>query len=140
MAWHLLKSTKNYFIDSILAPDIAPPIVTLMLRQAKFFHSLLDSPSCEVQVLSRLSARDVRSNLGSNLSHIQRESRLDPWIFGGERLKDQLCDFHHVPVPEADSWRIGYMAKLQCQRLLHHFNGCEKDEHLEAIVHSLASS
>ena len=91
-------------------------------------------------MLSRLSARDVRSNLGSNLSHIKRESQLDPWLFGGQRLKDELCVFHHVPVPETDTWRIGYMAKLQCERLLNHFNGCDKDDHLDALIHSLAST
>ena len=56
----------------------------LNTRQLTFFRSLLESPSPEMQTLCQLSARDLRTTLGLNLAHIQAETGLTPWEFGGE--------------------------------------------------------
>ena len=84
MIWHLPRNTRSYFIEELLAPDSVSPCVSLMTRQSKFFHSLLANPSIEAQTLSRLAARDIRSNLGSNLAHMRQESGLCPWKYGGK--------------------------------------------------------
>ena len=45
--------------------------VSLMMKLVAFFRSLLASPSGEVQVVARLAARDMRSNMGKNLALIR---------------------------------------------------------------------
>ena len=140
LAWGLPRNSKNFLIGSLLAPHISPPVVTLMHRQAKFFHTLLQSPSQEIQVLARLSARDVRTNIGSNLDQIRIESGLHPWTYGGLRLKEELSSFHHVMVPGADIWRIPYLERLLDERLTNYYNGNNADDDLEALIQSLSST
>ena len=51
-----------------------------------FFRGLLAGPSHEV-VVALLAARDIRSTLRSNLTHLQNVTGLDPWTEGKSRLK-----------------------------------------------------
>ena len=91
--------------------------------------------------MSRLAARDIRSNLGSNLNHIRRESGLDPWLFGASRIGEELCRFHEAEIPVNDEWRLVYLDKLLCKRLIAHYNGLKDDEEeLSKIISSLVSS
>ena len=53
--------------------------VQILCRFQGFFRSPLTSPSSEVAVVVRLTARDVRSSLGANLALIRRVTGLDPW-------------------------------------------------------------
>ena len=89
LVWGLPRNCKSdtmYFVSS----SLIPPNVSLMLRFHKFFLHLLESPSKEVQVISRLSARDMRSNKGKNLSYLQDLSGLNPWEYGTNRLKQEI--------------------------------------------------
>ena len=140
LVWNLPRQTRSYFIDAFLASGITPPQVSLMTRQVSFFHSLLNSPSPEIQCIARISARDLRSNLGSNLNHIEKESGLNPWIFGGRRMKDALTKANQFRVPEADEWRINYLRKLLAQRHFEHYNGADENEELTNIISSLVSN
>ena len=112
-----------------MAPGVTPPSVSLMTRFHKFFTSLLVSSSPEVAVLARLSARDARTSLGSNVKAIEEETGLDPWLFGGQRLKAKLLSANTAHVPEPDVWRIGYLEKLLTKRAHAYYNG--SDEILE---------
>ena len=112
LVWNLPRATHTYFIPSILAPGVVHPRVYLMTRFLTFFHSLLESPSPEVQVMARLSARDKRTNVGSNLDHIRCETGLDPWLYGGERIRDCLVSSNQNYIPESDVWRVEYARKL----------------------------
>ena len=96
-----------------------------MTRFHKFFHSLLDSPSPEVRVLVRLSARDLRTNIGKNLRSIHDETGLDPWLFGGQRLKEELLHYNMKPVPEKDKWRIRLLEKYMGIRSQAYYIGWE---------------
>ena len=80
LAWDLPRNTKNYFIDSLLAPGSIPPEVSVMSRFVTLFQSLLQSPSTEVQICTRLAARDIRSNIGANIAAIKNETGLNPWL------------------------------------------------------------
>ena len=102
LVWKPPRGTRLYFIDNLLAPEVIPPSVSLMTRQLSFFHSLINGPSPEAETLARLSARDIRSTLGSNLAHIRTESGLDPWEFGGERVKLELMKYNASKVNEND--------------------------------------
>ena len=108
-----------------------------MAQQVTFFQSLLESLSKEIQCLSRLSARDLRTNLGSNLNHIEKESGLSPWVFGGKRMRDELMKANANIAPEADRWRLEYLNQLLAQRHLHFYNGVINNEELESMIKSL---
>ena len=132
---------KTYFISELLAPDMSPPNVFLMTRFLSFFHSLLDHRSVEVQTLARLAARDLRTNIGSNLDHIRRETNLDPWNYGGARVKDALLQYSRVIVPKQDQWRICYLEKLLTARLEAYFAGhTEGEEYLNSLICSLVGT
>ena len=66
----------------------------------------MDSPSFEVQVMARLSSRDVRSNFGSNLKLIEEKTGVDPWVTENRVIKNKLSAAEIVPVPAADIWRL----------------------------------
>ena len=52
LAWNVPRNCHSYFIDTVLAQAVTSPRVSLMSRFLTFFHSLINSPSPEVQVLS----------------------------------------------------------------------------------------
>ena len=78
LSWNIPRNCHSYFINALLAPHTVSPKISLMYRFHKFFHSLLISPSSEVQFLARLAARDLRTNTGSNLAYLRDETGLDP--------------------------------------------------------------
>ena len=140
LAWNLPRGTRSYFIDNLLAPGVTPPSVSLMTRQLSFFHSLLSSPSPEAETLARLSSRDIRSTLGSNLAHIKTETGLNPWEFGGDRIKMELIAHNASRVSENDQWRIGFLDKLLNQRLHEYYNGSQECKEIDAMINSLSTS
>ena len=138
LTWNLPRQCKTFFVSEVLAPGVLQPNVYLMTRFLSFFHSLLDSSSVEVQLMTRLAARDLRSNLGSNLSHVKQETGLDPWIYGGARMREALIEANTVKVPEQDQWRIGYLSKLINLRLEAFFCGdTEEEENINTLINSL---
>ena len=139
MIWHLPRNTRTFFIEELLAPNIVTPRVSLMSRQSTFFHSLLENPSVEAQTLSRLAARDIRSNLGSNLAHMREESGLCPWEYGGTRLKQELVKHNLAPVTEFDRWKIGLLEKYLTEKLMIFYYGLEENEDLEGLIASLVA-
>lgn len=138
LAWNLPRNTRSYFVENLLAPGIVPPSVSLMTRQLTFFHSLLLSPSPEAQTLCRLSARDLRSTLGSNLAHIETETGLNPWEYGGDRVKKELIKSNMSVVEPEDCWRIVYLEKLLNQRLFNFYTGNQTNEELTDLINSLS--
>ena len=137
LAWNLPRGTRSYFIDNLLAPGITPPSVSLMTRQLSFFHGLLECPSPEAETLARLSARDIRTTLGSNLDHIRKETGLNPWHFGGERIKMELLKNNFSEMDENDKWRIAYLEKLLTHRLYQYYQGNHECEELDQMINSL---
>ena len=111
-----------------------------MSRFLSFFHSLLSSPSTEVQVLSRLSARDLRTTLGSNLAHAQAETGLDPWSYGGQRMKDELRMFNKSQVPVEDEWRLPLLEKFLYQGLVNYYESNDEIELIDSQLQSLVTN
>ena len=98
----------------------------------------MDSPSHEVAVVATLAARDIRSNLGANLSLIKRETGLDPWVVGPGHLKDALQRAEIADVPESDSWRLPYLQQLLSQKMESYYRGDqEEEERLGDLINSL---
>ena len=79
LSWGVDRRCHTFLLQTVLAPHCLSLRVRLLARLHKFFHSLLSSPSKEVAVGARLAARKIRTNLGSNLDLIRRESHLDLW-------------------------------------------------------------
>ena len=111
-----------------------------MTKFHKFFLSLLQSSSPEVQVLTRISARDIRTNLGANLKAIKEETGLDPSLYGGQRLKKELLKSNINQVPESDIWRLGYLKKLLIRRAYAYYNGSDEITEIENLIISLVST
>ena len=78
LTWDLPRNCHNYFIGTILAPNETPPSINLSSRYVNLLHSLLNSNSPDVQILSPLCARDIRTNTGSNLDYVKSLTGPDP--------------------------------------------------------------
>ena len=110
-----------------------------MTRFLKFFRSLLNNPSKEVSVLSRLASSDLRTNIGSNLAHIESETGLNPWLYGGQRMLDSLVMYNRTAAPESDWWRGGYLDRLLSQRMMSYYEGSDVMQ-INRLILSLVSS
>ena len=128
LAWGVHRGCCTYLLQNVLAPDTTPLRVGLLTKFHGFFRSLLDSPSHEVAVIARLKARDIRTNLGSNLALLQRETGLDPWVTGKGQLDTALKKQARVNVPDQDGWRVPYLRKLLSERLRAHYSSDQQEE------------
>ena len=139
IAWDIHRGCRTYLLQSVLIPDnVASLRVNAILRFRGFFRSLLDSPSHEVAVVASLAARDLRSNIGANLSLIRRETGLDPWVVGPGHLKQALQEAEMVDVPESDSWRVPYLQLLLSKKIESHYRGDQdEEERLGGLINSL---
>ena len=138
LTWDLPRNCHNYFIDTVLAPNETPPAISLPVRFVNFFQSLQRSPSPEVQILSNLCARDIRTNTGSNLNHIKSLIGLDPGEYGGKRIKEELRRVLAAEVPVTDHWRLSYLQKLLSNRCKAFYDGDSVHyDYLNDLIYSL---
>ena len=77
LAWGVPRGCRTYLLQQVLAPGVISLRVKLLTRFLGFFQNLVDNVSYEVSVVSRLAARDIRTNLGSNVSLIREDTQLD---------------------------------------------------------------
>ena len=93
-----------------------------------------------MRIISRIAARDIRSNLGEKLDYRQ-ETGLDPWLFGNRRIKEELVAYNVSTVPSTDNWRIDYVSKLLMQRQVASFYGDDKVwTETNELLHTLVTS
>ena len=138
LSWDVHWGCRTYLLQTVLAPGTVSMRVNILLRFRSFFRSLLESPSHEVQVISRLAARDIRSNLGSNLALLRENTGLDPWVVSPGHLRQELMSQEVAPVPAGDEWRAPYLQKLLDQRLQAFYSGEQGDqEMLSTLINSL---
>ena len=110
----------------------------ILTKNCKFFHSLRNSASQEVQVLSRFLARDVQSVTGKNLRLIQELTNLNPWTTSYGQLRHALISAEMVPVPLLDRWRLPYLSSLIAQRREAKNKALENEEkRLDELIDSL---
>ena len=96
------------------------------------------SPCYEVSVMVNLAARDIRSITGSNMRLLVESTGLNPWEFGGRRFKEELLKMEKVAIPEADCWRIRYLAELLEQRQESFYQANEEGlQRLSLLIDSL---
>ena len=107
MAWCFPQWTRTYLVQRVLSCGPTSAKVEILCRYVK----------CkEVQVLSRLLARDMQSVTGKNLQFISEMSGLNPWTVPIRRLKATLVAAEVVEVPLQDRWRVPYLCSLLSQR------------------------
>ena len=141
LSWDVDRSCHNYFLSSVLAPGYRPLLASLLSRFHNFFRSLLVSPSREVQVMARLSSRDIRSNIGSNLSLIIEKTGLDPWEASNVIIKQSLTAAETILPPEGEEWRVRYLPKLLSARLEAFYEGNQEEEtRLTDLINSLVTN
>ena len=91
-----------------------------------------------MSVGARLAARDIRSNLGSNLDLIKRESKLDPWESDKLSIQAALHFAEMKEVAEENKWRCEYLRKLLIQRLEFGYSGNKDEEkRITTLIDSL---
>ena len=113
---------------------------SLLLRFHGFFKGLLASPSHEVAVVALLAARDRRSTLGSNLTHLREMTELDPWTVGRSQLKTALELTLRREVPVQDLWRPQLLQKLLSARSEAHYSAdLVEEERIPTLINSLVS-
>ena len=103
-------------MQQVLSSGQVSAKVDIMCRFSKFFHSLRMSTSKEVQVLSRLLAREIRSLTGRNIWLIHELTDLNLWTASKQRLRAALCVQEVVEVTLQDEWRIPFLSSLFSQR------------------------
>ena len=112
--------------------------VDILSRYVNFFHSLRKSTTKEVQALSRLLARDIRSVTARNLQYIVELSGLNPWTDPPRRIQAALVAQETVLVPLQDKWRVPYLCSLLQQRGEAHSLALEEEERiLTELISSL---
>ena len=138
LSWNVPRGCRTYLLQNFLAPGLISLRVNIMTRFRSFFRSLMSSPSKEVQIVSRLAARDMRSTLRSNLALLREETGLDPWIVSPAHLRRELISAETSSIPAEDQWRVPYLKKLLDQRNSAYYCGeQEREEHLQKLIDSL---
>ena len=85
-----------------------------------------------------LAARDLRSNLGSNLALVRESTGLDPWQAGSKQVKAALQVAHRAAVLPQDRWRVACLQKLLATRLQAYYTVNEEElRRLQGLIESL---
>ena len=138
LIWKVPRNCKTYLLQTVLAPGQFSARSTILSRFHGFFLSLLNSPCHEVQVVARMSARDMRCTLKRNLQLLEDETGLNPWTAGSHEIKLALHHQELAPVPDSDNWRITYLQKLLYSRLHAIFENDQScEERLTSLINSL---
>ena len=141
LAWGCPQWTRTYMVQQLLCCGQTSARVDILCRYANFFHSLRKSSCQEVQVLSRILARDVQSVTGKNLKLISDVSGLNHWTDSKGRLKAALIAGEAVEVHQQDRWRLPYLCSLLSQRGEAHNQALEEHEdRLTELIDSLVAN
>ena len=112
LAWGCPQQTRTYFVQKLLCCGLTSAKTDILSRYVKFFNGLRSSASLEVQVLSRLVARDRQAVTGKNLCLIRELTGLNPWNTSSAKFKSALQVHEAVNVPDLDQWRLPYLVTL----------------------------
>ena len=138
LVWGLPQQTRTYFLQQMLRCGYSSSKVDILTRFVKFFHGLRSSASYEVQVLSRLLARDMLSVTGKNLRLIQELTQLNPWTASNGGLRAALERSEQADIPVLDRSRLPYLYSLLSQRSKAYYMVMEdEEERLSDLINSL---
>ena len=141
LAWGVPRATHSYFLD-FLSGGLVTVRRDILARYVNFYRSLLSSPCREVNILSRVVAKDIRSTTARNLQLVERESAGLTWAAPPSKVKEALAKGEPA-VPEADAWRIGYLGNLLEKRDMLVYQGEEESEEVgrtQELINSLCTN
>ena len=141
LAWGVPRATHSYFLD-YLSGGLITVRRDIIARYVNFYRSLLASPCREVNILSRVVAKDIRSTTARNLQLVERESAGLTWAAPPSKVKEALAKGEPA-VPEADAWRIGYLGNLLEKRDMLVYQGEEESEEVgrtQELINSLCTN
>ena len=128
LTWSVPRATRTFLVQKLLTAGFTSAKVDILGRFVNFFHGLRLSPCHEVSVMANLAARDLRTTTSKNLKFVEMSSGMDPWVFSGARVKEELAKQEQVEVPAQDVWRVQYLARLLEERQWLHYRGDEVNE------------
>ena len=137
LLYEVPRSTFTYLVEGYFAAGHPSLRNQILSRYPGFYRTLLNSPSKEVRVLSRIVSEDPRSSTFSNLKYLEKITGL---------IRPQLCSAAKVSqalpvreVPESDGWRIGLLDKLLMLRRQKYLR-VEDNQRITAMIESLCST
>ena len=136
LIWRVPRSTHTFLVENLLVSQFFTVKQQLVGRYVNYVKQLFNSSSPEICVVANMVARCARSTTGSNLLHIERESRLDPWTTPAWMVRSAMPRCEVTPVQR---WRLQYLRKLLLARLEMEAR-CEDVEDINELVDSLARS
>ena len=138
LLWSCPRQTKTFLVQKVLSSGHMTAKTDILARYGNYFHSMLRSASLEVRVMARLVSRDLRTVTARNLKMVEQLSGLDPWQFGGRRLKDAIHLREEVEVERESEWRVNYLHTLLSRRMEAHYkHHTEEEEWLQKLIDSL---
>ena len=135
LAWQVPRAAHTYFLDHLLSCGNSSVREDILARYTKFVQSLRSSPSMEVSVMCGVVSRDVRTTTGSNLALLRQETGLLAMAISSKKVKKVMHE-RRAAVPEADRWRLGYLARLLEERGEQYYQGADTDN-LTNLIESL---
>ena len=94
--WEVPLATHTYIVDNL-----------------NFFRGLLRSASWEVRVLANIVARNKQTVTGKNLSNLEEEFGVNPWLAKPSDLK---VKFNVAEVPSDEKWRLPLLLEILEER------------------------
>ena len=111
--------------------------VDTMARYTRFVRGLIASPSMEVSVMCGVARQDIRTVTGGNLALLRKKTGLDMTMASVGRVREVLKRGAAI-VPEADLWRMKYLARLLTERGEAHYRSDEEGViRLDSLIDSL---
>ena len=97
-AWMVPPMTHTYIVESYFATGHMSLRNQIYSRYAKFVQKLLNSPSKEIQFLSKLLTKDPRSTLNKNIWFLENVTKRDILRTASYELKRsfQFVNFHQM--------------------------------------------
>ena len=107
------RSCHTYLVQNVLAPEFLPVKTELMSRYINFYKNISTSDCFELCLLAKIASKDVRSTTKRNLSLIEQETSLDPFVASPQEVKSsvKLCE-----VPRNQDWRFNLLQNLLNER------------------------
>ena len=131
------RSTFTYLIEGFFAAGQASLRNQILSRYSGFYQSLLQSPSREVRVLSRIVKSDPRSSTCLNLRYLAQKTGLSkPEQFSSARIRMALPV---QVVPDNEKWRLGLITRFMKMKAEKHLRVADS-KHITAMMDSLCST
>ena len=110
LVYGVTRSTFTYLVEGHLAAGHTSLRNHVLSRYSGFYRNLLQSPSKEVRILSRIVSSNPKSTTCSNLKYLQKLTGLNqPVFYSTARVRMALP---MKEVQKKEQWRLGLFVSL----------------------------